>query len=117
MATNVIYNQGDHLSWPVAADTASGVFVIIGDQGLYGVTMTAEGEGGNPDGYASIQHSGVFDLPVSTTTVASIGDKVYMVPATGVLTPVSTDNVHVGWFYAAKGATANAAVAVRLAQV
>ena len=49
MATNVIYNDGDNLSLPVAADTASGDPVLVGANlasGLVGVALTAEGEGG-----------------------------------------------------------------------
>lgn len=116
MATNVVYNEGDNLSWPVAADTASGAFVLIGDQGLYGVAMTAEGEGGNADGFASVQMQGVFALPVTTTTAADIGDKVYATSA-GALTPVATGNTHVGWFHSAKGTTADEVVNIRLAKV
>lgn len=118
MQNNVFYPNDpcEKLSLPVAADTASGTFVMVGDQGLFGVTACAEGEGGNPDGYASVWTAGVFDLPVTTTTAADIGDIVYAVPATGVLTPVSTANTAVGWFLEAKG-TAAAAVRVKLAKV
>lgn len=117
MATNVVYNEGDNLSWPVAEGTVSGDFVMIGDQGMFGVAMTDRGAGGNATTHASIQSQGVFALPVSTTTGADIGDKVYAVPATGVLTPVETANTHVGWFYSAKGTTANEVVNIRLAKV
>lgn len=117
MATNVVYNEGDNLSWPVASGTASGDFVLIGDQGLFGVAMTDRGDGGNATTHASIQHQGVFSLPVSTTTAADIGDAVYAVPVTGVLTPVATGNILVGWFYTAKGTTANEACSIRLAKV
>lgn len=109
-------DPSDKLSLPVAADTASGAFVLVGDQGMFGVTATAEGEGGNADGYASVWTAGVFDLPVTTTTAADIGDKVYAVPVTGVLTPVSTANTFVGWFLEAKG-TAAATVRIKLAKV
>lgn len=118
MATNVRYNEGDNLSWPVKSGTKSGDFVLVGDQGLFGVAMTDEGAGGNPTGYASVQTQGVFALPVSTTTAADIGDKVYATSA-GVLTPAdgSGANTHVGWFYSAKGTTANEVVDIRLAKV
>lgn len=119
MATNVKYNDGEHLSWPVAEGTESGDFVLVGDQGLYGVAMTDRGEGGNPSTHASLRVpcGPVFSLPISTTTAADIGDKVYAVPATGVLTPVSTDNTHVGWFYSAKGTTADEVCDIALAKV
>ena len=120
MATNVVFNEGDNLSWPVPEGTKSGDFVLIGDQGLYGVAMTDEGTGGNADDHASIQHQGVFALPVSTTTAADIGDKVYAVAATGALTPVvgtTPVNIHVGWFVTAKGTTANEVCHIRLAKV
>lgn len=116
MATNEVYRDGDHLSWPVAADTPAGEFVLIGDQGLFGVAVTAEGEGGNDDGYATVWTEGVFALPVGTTTAADIGDKVYAT-STGSLTPVETGNTHVGWFHSAKGTTAGEVVNIKLAKV
>lgn len=116
MATNVRYHEGDNLSWPVPSGTKSGDFVLIGDQGLFGVAMTDRGAGGNPDTHASVQHQGVFALPVTTTTAADIGDKVYATSA-GALTPVETGNTHVGWFHSAKGTTAGEVVDIRLAKV
>lgn len=112
MATNEVYRNGDHLSWPVASGTASGDFVLIGDQGLFGVAVTDR----DSDGRATVWTEGVWALPVSTTTAADIGDKVYATSA-GVLTPVSTGNTHVGWFYSAKGTTADEVVHVKLAKV
>lgn len=118
MATNEVYRNGDHLSWPVAPGTESGDFVLIGDQGLFGVAQTAEGEGGNPAGYATVWTEGVFALPVGTTTAADIGDKVYVTSA-GALTPAdgSGSNTHVGWFHSAKGTTAGEVVHIKLAKV
>lgn len=118
MATNVVFNEGDNLSWPVKAGTKSGDFVLIGDQGLFGVAMTDEGAGGNATGYASVQTQGVFALPVTTTTAADIGDKVYATAA-GALTPSdgSGANTHVGWLHSAKGTTAGEVVNIRLAKV
>lgn len=109
MATNVVYNQGDNLSLPVPADTNAGDFVLVGDQGLFGVAMTDRGGGGNPATHASVQRSGVFTLPVSTATAANIGDKVFA-KSDGTLTPepdngAGTDYLHVGWFVAPKGTT------------
>jgi predicted RecA/RadA family phage recombinase len=123
MQNNVFYSNEpcEKLSLPVAADKVSGDFVLIGDQGLFGVcatdrSTTAAPAGGNPDGYASVWLAGVFDLPVSTTTAADIGDIVYAVPVTGVLTPVATNNIAVGWFVEAKG-TAAATVRIKLGKV
>jgi predicted RecA/RadA family phage recombinase len=117
MRNQVFYpnDPSDKLSLPVATDSQSGDFVLVGDQGLFGVCATDEGAGGNPDGYASVWTAGVFDLPVTTTTAADIGDKVYSTSA-GALTPVSTGNTFVGWFLEAKG-TAAATVRVKLAKV
>lgn len=116
MATNVRYAEGNNLSLPVATDTKSGTFVLVGDQGLFGVAMTDEGEGGNPTGYASVQREGVFALPVTTATAADIGDKVYATTA-GALTPTEGTNTHVGWFVSAKGTTAGEVVDILLAKV
>lgn len=118
MKNEVFYpnDPSDKLSLPVANGKKSGDFVLIGDQGLFGVCATNEGEAGNAEGYASVWTAGVFDLPVTTTTAADIGDIVYAVPVTGVLTPVSTSNIAVGWFLEAKG-TAAATVRVKLAKV
>lgn len=117
MKNEVFYpnDPSDKLSLPVAADTASGTFVLVGDQGLFGVTATAEGAGGNPDGYASVWTAGVYDLPITTTTAADIGDKIYATSA-GALTPVSTGNTFVGWLLETKG-TAAATLRVKLAKV
>jgi predicted RecA/RadA family phage recombinase len=121
MKNEVFYpnDPSDKLSLPVAADTASGAFVLVGDQGLFGVTATAEGEGGNAAGYASVWTAGVYNLPVTTTTAADIGDKVYAVTASGNLTPAdgSGANIHVGWFLEAKGTTAGEVVRIKLAKV
>lgn len=106
MATNVTFNKGDNLSLPVPQGTKSGDFVLVGDQGLFGVAMTDRGGGGNPATHASVQRTGVFRLPVTTSTPADIGDKVYA-EADGTLTPAAADgetpNTHVGWFVSAKG--------------
>lgn len=103
------------LSLPVSANKVSGDFVLVGDQGLFGVCATNRGEGGNPSTHASVWMEGVYELPVTTATAADIGDKVYATSA-GALTPVATDNTHVGWFVAAKPA-AVATVRIKLAKV
>lgn len=108
----------DKQALPVAADSPSGAFRFIGDQGLFGVLACAEGEGGNVDGEASVWMEGVFDLPVTTNTALDIGDKVYGITATHVLTTTdnSAANPHVGWALEAKG-TAPATIRVKLAKV
>lgn len=118
MKNEVFYpnDPADKLSLPVATDTASGAFVLVGDQGLFGVTATAEGEGGNPAGYASVWTAGVYRLAVGTTTAMDIGDKVYATSA-GALTPVATDNTHVGWALEAKGTSAGEVIRIKLAKV
>jgi predicted RecA/RadA family phage recombinase len=118
MKNEVFYpnDPSDKLSLPVANGKLSGDFVMVGDQGLFGVLATNEGEAGNAEGYASVWMAGVFDLPISTATAADIGDIIYAVPATGVLTPVATNNVAVGWLLETKG-TAAATLRVKLAKV
>lgn len=120
MKNEVFYpnDPSDKLSLPVAADTASGAFVLVGDQGLFGVTATAEGEGGNAAGYASVWTAGVYNLAVGTTTALDIGDKVYATPA-GALTTTDNSgaNAHVGWAVSAKGTTAGEVIRVKLAKV
>lgn len=116
MAKNEIYRHGDALPWPVPAGTKSGDFVLLGDQGLFGVAITDR----DADGNATVRHEGVWALPVGTTTAADIGDKVYAVAANGTLTPTAGTepaNVHVGWFMSAKGTTAGEVVHVKLAKV
>jgi predicted RecA/RadA family phage recombinase len=122
MQNEIFYpnDPADKLSLPVAASHVAGDFVLIGDQGLFGVcatdrSTTAAPVGGNPDGYASVWLAGVYDLPVTTTTAADIGDIVYATSAE-VLTPVSTGNTAVGWFLEAKG-TAAATVRIKLGKV
>lgn len=102
MATNVHYAKGDNLSLPVPADTASGAPVRVGS--LNGVAMTKEGEGGNPDGSASVQLVGVFDVTV-TGAVTNVGDPVYITSA-GALNVTATDNSLWGHALATKGAAA-----------
>lgn len=112
MAKNEVYRDGDHLSWPVPEGTESGDFVLIGDQGLFGVAVTDR----DADGNATVWTQGVWALPVTTATAADIGDKVYATTA-GALTPVEGTNTHVGWFYSAKGTTAGEVVHIKLAKV
>lgn len=100
MATNVKFQKGDNMSLPVADGTGPGAPVRIGS--LNGVTLTKEGEGGNPDNFASVQLSGVFYLTV-TGAVANVGDPVYI--AAGALNVTNTNPLF-GHALATKGAGA-----------
>lgn len=101
MATNVHYAKGDNLSLPVPAGTTSGAPVHVGS--LNGVAMTDVGEGGNPDGSASVQLVGVFDLEV-TGAVTNVGDPVYI--SSGGALNVTDTNPLFGHALATKGASA-----------
>ncbi|WP_224279126.1 DUF2190 family protein [Nocardioides lacusdianchii] len=107
-------DPADKLSLPVAADTASGAPVMVG--ALPGVTATAEGEGGNADGYASVWLAGVYRLPITTTTAITVGGAVYITSG-GSLTPVASGNTLFGHVVEAKGTTAGEIVPVKLAKV
>lgn len=109
---NEIFNDADKLSLPVAADTASGTPVIVG--ALPGITATAEGEGGNADGYASVWLKGAYTVPV-TTAVASVGTPIYLTSG-GSLTNVASGNTLWGHALETKSA-ATAPIRVRIAQV
>lgn len=109
------------LSLPVPADTPSGAPVIV--VSIVGVTATAEGEGGNVDGNASVWTEGVYDLFVVTNTARAIGDPIYIItansgnPATALTTTSNSDaNPLFGYALEAKG-TAPATIRVKLAKV
>lgn len=106
-------DPSDKVSLPVTADTPSGSPVVVGS--LVGVTATAEGEGGNVDGNASVWLSGVYDVPVTTTTAVAIGAPVYITSGY-VLTPTASGNTLFGYALEAKG-TAAATIRVKLAKV
>lgn len=121
MKNEVFYpnDPSDKLSLPVAEGTKSGDFVLVGDQGLFGVAATDRGAGGNASTHATVWTAGVFDLPVTTSTAMDVGDIVYAIAATGVLTPAAGSapaNIPVGWALEAKG-TAAATIRVKLAKV
>lgn len=107
-------DPADKLSLPVANGTASGAPVMVGS--LPGVCATAEGEGGNAEGYASVWLAGVFRIPITTTTAITVGGPVYITSG-GALTPVSSGNTLFGHVVAAKGTTAGEVVPVKLAKV
>lgn len=126
MARNQVYKEADFLSLPVATGKLSGEPVRIG--GLNAVLLTNEGsvdDGTNPydqapssnkAGFASVALKGAFRIPVSTTTTLAVGAPVYIISATGVLTPSdgSGANPLFGHALSAKGATANQPVIVRV---
>lgn len=110
MATNEVFHEADNLSLPVPADTASGTPVIVG--GLVGVTETAEGEGGNPAGKASVRLAGARTVPV-TGAITAVGQPVYIPTAGGALTATSTSNVLWGHALETK-ASGTAPIVVRI---
>lgn len=126
MARNQVYKEADFLSLPVATGKLSGEPVRIG--GLNGVLLTNEGsvdDGTNPydqaassnkAGFASVALKGAFRIPVSTTTALVVGAPVYIITATGVLTPADNSGANplFGHALSAKGTTANQPVIVRL---
>lgn len=103
MATNVHFAKGDNLSLPVPSGTTSGDPVRVG--GLNGVAMTAEGDGGNASGSASVQLVGAFDVEV-TGAVTDVGAPVY-ITAGGDLNVTATDNNLFGHALATKAAAAS----------
>jgi len=109
MATNEVFKYGQWVSLPVPADTASSAPVVVGE--LVGVAQTAEGEGGNLEGWASVALEGAFRLPV--TGAATVGAPVHITGA-GVLTMTATGNRLFGHALEAKG-TGTAPLVVRLA--
>jgi len=116
MSKNHVFMWTRSRSLPVPADTASGSPVAVGS--LVGVTLTKEGEGGNEDGYATVALDGAFRVPVTTNTTRTVGQPVFIVTATGVIT--TTDNSGAnpvfGYCLEAKGG-APADVVVEIAQV
>lgn len=127
MARNQVYKEADFLSLPVATGKLSGQPVRI--SGLNGVLLTNEGSvddgtntydqapSSNKAGYASVALKGAFRLPVSTTTTRAIGDPIYIISATGVLTTTDATGANplFGHALSVKGATANSDVIVRIA--
>lgn len=126
MARNQVYKEADFLSLPVPTGKLSGQPVRVG--GLNGVLLTNEASvddgvntydkapSSNEPGYASVALKGAFMLPVSTTTTRAIGDPIYIITATGVLTTTDASGANplFGHALTAKGSTANQNVVVRL---
>jgi len=121
MATNEKFAHGDRLSLPVPNSTASGSPVRVGAfaTGLNAVTQTKTGAAGEPDGgnatgYASCALTGVWKLPITTTTAMAVGDPVYITSG-NALTPSATSNQLFGHILEAKGTTAGEVHPVRVA--
>ncbi len=114
MAKNNVFPWTRSRSLPVLAGTVSGGPVSVGS--LVGVALTDIGGGGNAAANATVALDGAFIVPVSTTTTVAVGSPVYIIAATGVLTPSASGNVLFGYALAAKGAAA-ADVLVEIAQV
>lgn len=114
MSTTMLRGPHRTASLPVTADTPKGKPVVVGS--LIGVTLTDEGKGNNPDGYATVALDGRVELPVSTTTAVAIGAPVY-VTSGYVLTPSASGNTLFGYAITAKSTTANEVIDIELAQV
>ncbi|MGQ4574900.1 capsid cement protein [Dermabacteraceae bacterium P7006] len=83
MATNQVHQPGVHISLPVAAGVKSGDPVRVGV--LNGVAVTGRGEGGNPEGNASVWLDGIWALQVKGA-VTNVGDIVYITDAREITT-------------------------------
>lgn len=116
MAKNLLRGPNRTASLPVTADTPSGSPVVVGS--LVGVALTAEGAGGNPDGYATVALDGRVENAVGTTTAVAVGGKVYITSAYA-LTPSdgSGANTLFGYAITAKGTTAGEVIQIEIAQV
>jgi len=129
MARNEVYKDANYLSLPVPTGRLSGQAVRIGGVavGLNGVLQTNEGSvdkpagnyneapSSNKAGFASVALIGAWRLPVNTTATLAIGDPVYIIPGTNVLTPSSAGNSLFGHALSAKGAVSDQLVIVRIA--
>jgi len=113
MARNEVFRDADHLSLPVPDGTKAGAPVIVG--ALVGVTQTAEGNGGNPEGYATVWTKGAHRLPVSSGGTLAIGAPVYITSG-GSLSPTASGNTLFGYALEAKPSGA-ATIVVRIARV
>lgn len=116
MATNIKRGPERTRVLPVTADTESGSPVVVGS--LVGVALTAEGEGGNSDGNATVGMGGVTTQAVGTATAVAVGDPVYITSAYA-LTPSdgAGANTLFGHALTAKGTTAGEVIDIELAQV
>jgi hypothetical protein len=100
MATNQTYDRAESLSAPVADNTLVGKPVLVG--ALPGTTRTAEGEGGNPNLFATVDFVGAYVHDV-TGAVATWGLPIYITPG-GALDIASSGNTLWGYSLGTKGA-------------
>lgn len=114
MATNMLRGPYRTASLPVTADTLSGSPVVVGS--FVGVALTKEGEGNNPDGYATVALDGRVEHAVTTTTAVAVGAPVYITSAYA-LTPSASGNTLFGHAITAKGTTAGEVIQIEIAQV
>lgn len=115
MAKNKTFGPEKTRVLPVLNGTLSGSPVI--STNTVGVAVTDEGGGvGAVEGFATVDCTGQFRLPVSTNTALAIDAPVYIIAATYVLTPASSGNVLFGYARSAKG-TAPATIEVEIHQV
>lgn len=109
MATNEVYRAGTKISLPVPETIKAGAPVRVGainavaqtDAGVTGPPVVPGGVGNAP-GYASVARDGAFNL--SVTGALTIGQIVYIITATNLLTATSTGNKIFGVALSAKGA-------------
>lgn len=95
MALNKRYERGQKISFAVPVGTTSGEAVAVGAEGLCGVAVVDR----QPDGEATIDFEGVYDLPVVAAGAMAVGDEVTIAVATGVLsgTAVGAGQVKFGY--------------------
>lgn len=113
-------HEGNRISAPVPADTESGAPVLLFDA-IPGVCATAEGEGGNIAGRATVWTEGVFTVETADA-VAAEGTPIY-IDGSNELTTTATDNTLFGYtLHSAEGtggtkSAGAGTVHVRLAKV
>lgn len=108
MAVNEIFKADAFISVNVGLEKSAGDPFVVGE--LVGVLTTGSGSAtplteatylkklglGNKPGWASVALEGGFRVPVPAGTAYAVGDVVYIVAATGLLTKTATGNVRFG---------------------
>lgn len=117
MATNQIFEEGDHLSLVCTdpATPASGDPVLVGQ--IPGVALTDESAGGNPSGATTVCMEGVFALPVKGidkdgNSAVAVGDILYY--ATGDTPKISKKQTAVRFGYALETVSTSATATIRV---
>lgn len=125
---NEVFFKGDDLTVPVSAlvsantiagnPVQSGDLVIMGD--VIGVATTSAaplpnapiytGYNGVPASQIAIRVKGIFNLPVTPAANVLPGNKIYVDPATGILSD-NAAKTWVGWYVPPTQTNINAAVA------